>query len=85
MVGTRVFELTRVTTGGEAGARTLFFQTPGLGRRSRPLFFRPPYVPAFEGDAAWFECERRKGAWRILRRVAPDGTPFVATTEPIHD
>ncbi len=45
-----------------------FFIRPGS--RSRPWhWFAPADVPEFEGREAWFECERIKGGWRVIREV----------------
>jgi hypothetical protein len=66
---TRQFTLTRVRSLPNAGSVTLHFHTEGLGRRSRPLFFKPEEVPEFEGETAVFEAVRRPGGWRLVRQI----------------
>ena len=51
------------------GAHTIFFHTVSSSRSRPQIFFEPQDVPAFDGESAWFECERKGGRWRILRRV----------------
>jgi hypothetical protein len=51
------------------GGRTIFFHTQSSSRSRPQTFFGPQDVPEFEGDSAWFECERKGGRWHILRRV----------------
>jgi hypothetical protein len=51
--------------------RTLFFAT-FLGSRQRGWkTFKPEDVPEFEGDAADFRIEKRKGQWIILSTISP--------------
>jgi hypothetical protein len=73
---TRRFQLFRARYLPDAGGGTLHFHTRGADRRHPPHFFGPDEVPEFEGDSAWFECERRGGRWRILRRVDESGAPW---------
>ncbi|WP_293677506.1 hypothetical protein [uncultured Phenylobacterium sp.] len=54
--------------GGLTHKQQRFFIRPGS--RSRPWkFFDGWEVPEFEGDHAWFEIERSRGAWIFRRRV----------------
>ncbi len=70
-----VKRLTRVTMGPGPEGRTLYFTFPGgpKGRRSHVTFLDPGQVPAFDGEAAWFEVEQVEGRpwafWRAVRRV----------------
>jgi hypothetical protein len=50
-----------------AGAHTLFFHAPGFGKSG--VFFQPQEVPAFDGEEAEFEYERKGGRVRLLRLV----------------
>jgi hypothetical protein len=52
--------------GGTCTAR--FFVRPGS--RSRPwIWFDPVQVPPFEEEVGWFEMERVKGGWKVLRQI----------------
>jgi hypothetical protein len=66
-----VFKLIRCRNLPQAGGGTLFFMTEGLDRKHLPKFFNASQVPEFEGEYAWFECERlsRAHRWRVVRRV----------------
>ena len=73
MTVVRRFKVQRCRTLPEHGGRTLFLSV-FLGSRSRGwLHFRPNELPDFEGEEAWFEMERVKGRWRIVRQVEPPG------------
>jgi len=48
---------------------TLFFLIPRRDRRKPMKFFDPTDVPPFEGPAADFEIDRKRGGWRFVRRV----------------
>lgn len=52
----------------EGGETLALFVRPGRVRGPWK-WFRPDEVPAFEGDAAWFEIERKRGAWVFVRQV----------------
>ncbi|HLK24357.1 MAG TPA: hypothetical protein VKT30_06855 [Caulobacteraceae bacterium] len=66
----RVFKLIRCRGLPQDGSKTLFFKTAGGDRRRLPKFFAPENVPDFEGEEAWFECERPAGGrWRAIRRI----------------
>ncbi len=68
----RVFKLIRCRGLPRDGAKTLFLKTAGGDRKHLPKFFRVQDVPEFEGEEAWFECERPTGGrWRAIRRL-PD-------------
>lgn len=53
--------------------RTIYFMLPSSDRRKPPAFVEPEDVPAFDGDAAWFELERVKRGpwlkWRAIRKL----------------
>lgn len=51
--------------------RTLLFFIRAVGRKGRWHWFPPDLVPPFEGDTGWFELERIKGGWRVVRQVDP--------------
>ncbi len=67
----RIAKLERLKSRPEDGGQTLsLFIRPGS--RSRPYtWFEPQQVPAFDGDFAYFEMERIKGGWKVLREVPP--------------
>ena len=70
---TKIAKFFRVTT---VEGQTTHFTTPDGGRRGRSSlqFFDIAQVPAFEGSAAWFECELvRNGAriTKVLHQVEP--------------
>ena len=68
----RVFKLIRCRGLPQDGSKTLFFKTEGGDRKHLPKFLHAGDVPEFEGEEAWFECERPpKGRWRAVRRI-PD-------------
>ena len=69
MANVRTFKLIRARTLPNAGNCTLFFHTEAASRGRQAHFFKPHEVPEFEGEEAVFECERRNGRWRVLRRV----------------
>lgn len=59
----------RTVTEHDGIRRTLHFCVQP-GSRSRPWrWFAPDEVPEFEGDEAWFECERDGRRWKVLRRL----------------
>lgn len=68
-----VFKIERLRSGADDGRRTLsLFIRPGS--RKRPWkFFSPEAVPPFEGEHAWFEIDRTRGAWTFLREVPGPG------------
>jgi hypothetical protein len=49
--------------------RTLFFAVYLGSRRAGWKSFQPDEVPAFEGEAATFEVEVRKGRWVFGRQL----------------
>jgi hypothetical protein len=51
------------------GRETLRFFIRAPSRRGRWIWFDRGEVPEFEGDHAWFECERVKGGWAVRRQV----------------
>lgn len=55
----------------EGPDRTLSFLVRPERVRRRWKFFRPHEVPPVEGDAAWFDIDRKSGGW-ILVRQAPE-------------
>jgi hypothetical protein len=57
----------------DAGGESLFFVIPSSDRRYPPTFFRPGEVPEFGGESAWFEMQRIKGRWLLLRQVDETG------------
>lgn len=70
---TKIAKFFRVTT---VEGQTTHFTTADGGRtgRSNLQFFDRDKVPAFDGSAAWFECELvRNGARivKVLRQVEP--------------
>ncbi len=78
----RRFELIRHRSPPTAGGRTLFFSTGGASRKRRAKFLRPENVPEFDGDSAFFVCERGKdGVWRAVRRVDRLGRPYEGAAE----
>jgi hypothetical protein len=58
--------LTRKRALANAGGVTLFFKVD-IGRSGR--FLSPHQVPEFEGEEAWFECEKVRGRIVVLRQV----------------
>lgn len=78
----RRFQLIRHRSLPQAGGRTLFFSTAGASRKNRAKFLRPENVPEFEGESAFFVCERgRDGVWRAVRRVDWLGRPLEDAAE----
>jgi hypothetical protein len=68
-----VVKIERLRSHADDGLRTLsYFIRPGSRRRPWK-FFDPDQVPDFEGESAWFEVDRTRGAWTILRQVPPPG------------
>jgi hypothetical protein len=86
MAQTRTFRLTRMRALPEAGGETLAFQTEGVGRRSRALFFDPREVPAFEGETATVEAVRKPGGWAVhpAQRTLQRNVQRTARTHPTH-
>jgi hypothetical protein len=41
-------------------------------RKGRWVWFDPHQVPFVDARAAWFEIERVRGGWRVLRLVQPE-------------
>lgn len=77
MPARKIARLERRTDGA---GRTLYFLVPSSDRRKPPAFLDPEDVPAFEGEAAWFELlQVRRGPWlkwRAVRQVdAPQAWP----------
>lgn len=76
MPPTKIARLERRTDGV---GRTLYFMIPSSDRRKPPAFLDPEDVPAFEGEAAWFEVAQvRRGPWlkwRAVRRVEEPAPP----------
>ena len=74
MPETRTAKLERLTIsddkGGTCTAR--FFIRPG-SRSRRWVWFDPEQVPPFEEETGWFEMERVKGGWKLLRQVPRPG------------
>lgn len=70
---TRVLRLTRHRV--RDGGPTLFFTIPAC-RRGRALhqFLRPHEVPEFDGEEAWFECERVGTRHVPIRQVQPSAS-----------
>ena len=68
MPQTRIARIERLV-GPPPERRTLRYFIRAGTRRSPWVWFDPGQVPAFEGEHAWFECERIKGGWRVLRQV----------------
>jgi hypothetical protein len=67
----RVFKLIRCRGLLKDGGKTLFFRTAGGDRRHPAKFLRPEDVPEFDGEEAWFECERPpRCRWRAVRLIA---------------
>jgi len=65
-----VFKIERLRSSADDGGRTLsYFIRPGSRRRPWK-FFDPAEVPAFEGESAWFEIDRARGAWTVVRQVS---------------
>jgi len=70
MITRRRFELIRQRSSRVDGHRTLFFNTAGGSRKRPSKFLRVEDVPEFEGERAWFICERAPGGrWRAVQRV----------------
>jgi hypothetical protein len=62
----RTVKLERLCVHGPG--RDRWFIRPGS--RSRPwIWFDPGQVPFVDAPAAWFEIERIRGGWRVLRHV----------------
>ncbi len=61
-----VYRVRRFRALPNAGNHTLYFKIDH-GRLGK--FFDPREVPPFEGEEAWFEIDRAKGAWRFVRQV----------------
>jgi hypothetical protein len=53
---------------GHEGQTYRYFERPG-SRHRRWVWFDPHEVPEFEGNWAYFECERIPGHWKLLRQV----------------
>ena len=68
----RIVKLTRARALPNAGGHTLYFHYQ-QGKSGR--FLRPPQVPEFDGDVAWFEIEIVRGKVRIVRQVTETGEP----------
>ncbi|WP_269714858.1 hypothetical protein [Caulobacter sp. NIBR2454] len=71
MPDTRIAELTKVF--GNEGQLLFYTTLRYAGGRARCDFIKVELVPAFEGEAAWFELERFKQTgwtmWRAIRQV----------------
>ncbi len=64
-----VFKIERLRSGADDGRRTLsLFIRPGSRRRPWK-FFAPEEVPDFDGEVGWFEIDRGRGGWKVLRQV----------------
>jgi hypothetical protein len=78
----RHFELIRQRSQPNDGCRTLFFTTAGGCRKHPAKFLRPENVPDFEGDRAFFFCERGKdGVWRAVERTDQLRRPYTGPPE----
>ncbi len=66
-----VYKVERARSLPDAGGRTLYFMIRSGSRRRPHKFFQPGEVPAFDGEVAWFEIDRKSGAWTFLRQVDP--------------
>jgi len=67
----QIVKLERLPIDGPGHDR--WFLRPGRVR-GRWLWFDAGQVPFVDARAAWFELERIKGGWRVLRHV-PDRQP----------
>ena len=58
-------------TGQPPERATLRYFIRARSRHGAWTWFHRELVPPFDGEFAWFECERVRGGWKPVRQVPP--------------